>query len=293
MAVAAIFALLIGGMGVKAALVPLHGWLPRAMVAPAPVSALLHAVAVVKAGAFGIIRVLYDVFGIGFSHGYAGTAVLAAVAGFTIVYGSLRALQQDELKARLAYSTVSQLAYIALGACIASPIATIGALVHIVHQGVMKITLFFCAGILAEVRGIHKVSEMAGIGRRMPWTMGAFTAAALGMIGLPPIAGFVSKWYLAGGGLDAGWHWVLRCCWHRACSTRPISCPILHAAWFSGRPAMGSRHKRRGGRWLSLPPLVTAAVALGAGAFAGFWLSPLGWAEIIAERTYFGRAPAP
>jgi multicomponent Na+:H+ antiporter subunit D len=148
-----IFGLLIAGLGVKAALIPLHGWLPQAMVAPAPVSALLHAVAVVKAGAFGIIRVVYEVYGIEFANSLGLTLPLATLAAATIIYGSLRALFQDELKRRLAFSTVSQVSYIVLGIALASPIATLGGLIHLVHQGVQKITLFMCAGNLAETLG--------------------------------------------------------------------------------------------------------------------------------------------
>ncbi|MHA1567835.1 MAG: complex I subunit 5 family protein, partial [Alphaproteobacteria bacterium] len=145
-----IFVLLISGLGVKAALVPLHGWLPQAMVAPAPVSALLHAVAVVKAGAFGIVRVVNDVYGIQFAASLGVTLPLAIVAAATIIYGSTRALFQNDLKRRLAFSTISQVSYIVLGVAVVGPVATIGGLVHLVHQGLMKITLFFCAGNLAE-----------------------------------------------------------------------------------------------------------------------------------------------
>ncbi|RKZ98004.1 MAG: monovalent cation/H+ antiporter subunit D family protein, partial [Gammaproteobacteria bacterium] len=144
-ALIAIFVLLIAGLGVKAALVPFHGWLPQAMIAPAPVSALLHAVAVVKAGAFGIVRVVDDVYGVETAADLGVTGPLAVLAGVTIIYGSLRALFQDDLKRRLAFSTVSQVSYIILGIAIAGPVATMGGLVHLVHQGVMKITLFFCA----------------------------------------------------------------------------------------------------------------------------------------------------
>ena len=163
-----IFLLLIIGLGVKAALVPLHGWLPQAMVAPAPVSALLHAVAVVKAGAFGIVRVVYDVYGVNFADQLGLLTGLGIAAAITIVYGSVKALFQDNLKKRLAYSTVSQVSYIALGIAILGPVGTIGGIVHLVHQGIMKITLFFAAGNYAETLGIHKISEMNGVGRRMP-----------------------------------------------------------------------------------------------------------------------------
>ncbi len=209
-ALRSIFVLLIIGLGVKAALVPLHGWLPQAMVAPAPVSALLHAVAVVKAGAFGIVRVVYDVFGIEFTASLGLLPLLGGLAAITIVYGSMKALTQDHLKKRLAYSTVSQVSYIALGAAILGPLATIGGVVHLVHQGIMKITLFFAAGNYAETLGINRVSQMNGVGKRMPGTTLAFTIGALGMIGIPPVAGFVSKWYLGQGAVEAGVAaWVL------------------------------------------------------------------------------------
>ena len=160
--------------------------------------------AVVKAGAFGIVRVVYDVYGVEFAADLGLLPLLGAAAAFTIVYGSVKALSQDHLKKRLAYSTVSQVSYIALGTAILGPLATIGGLVHLVHQGVMKITLFFAAGNYAETLGIHKVSEMDGVGRRMPGTTLAFSIGALGMIGIPPVAGFVSKWFLGLGALEAG-----------------------------------------------------------------------------------------
>jgi multicomponent Na+:H+ antiporter subunit D len=140
------FVLMIAGLGVKAALIPLHSWLPQAMVAPAPVSALLHAVAVVKAGAFGIIRVVHDVYGIAASTLLSLTQPLLWLAAATVIYASVRALQQQDIKRRLAYSTVSQVSYITLGVALAGPIAAVGAIVHLVHQGLMKVTLFFCAG---------------------------------------------------------------------------------------------------------------------------------------------------
>lgn len=286
-----IFALLIAGLGVKAALVPLHGWLPQAMVAPAPVSALLHAVAVVKAGAFGIVRVVYDVFGVEFAAGLGVLGPLAWLATVTIIYGSLRALFQDDLKRRLAFSTVSQVSYIALGVAIAGPVATIGGLVHLVHQGLMKITLFFCAGNLAETLGIHKVSEMNGVGRRMPWTMAAFTVGAFGMIGAPPIAGFISKWYLALGALEAGQSWVIFVLVGSSLLNAAYFLPILHAAWFREPPVAWPEERffgRKETAWaLLLPPLLTAAMALGAGLLAALPFSPLGWAKLIAAREFY------
>jgi multicomponent Na+:H+ antiporter subunit D len=288
-ALAASFALLAGGFGVKAALVPLHGWLPQAMVAPAPVSALLHAVAVVKAGAFGIVRVVYEVFGIEFAHALGLLGPLAAVAAFTIVYGSLRALAQDDLKRRLAFSTVSQVSYIVLGVTILGPVATVGGLVHLVHQGLMKITLFFCAGNLAETLGIHKVSEMGGCGRRMPYTMAAFTIGAFGMIGVPPVAGFVSKWYLGSGALAAGQAWVVAVLVASSLLNAAYFLPVLHRAWFA-RQAAPWPHESPAGvdakPALLWPALFAAAAALGAGILAGLPVSPLGWAKLIAVREY-------
>ncbi len=204
-----IFLLLIAGVGVKAAIVPLHGWLPQAMVAPAPVSALLHAVAVVKAGAFGIVRIVYEVYGVEFAQSLDLLYPLAIVAAVTILWGSFRALFQDDLKKRLAYSTVSQVSYIVLGVALFGPIGTIGGLVHLVHQGIMKITLFFCAGNYAETLGIHKVSEMDGAGRRMPLTTLAFSIGALGMMGAPLTAGAVSKAWLSDGAAAAGMDWAI------------------------------------------------------------------------------------
>jgi multicomponent Na+:H+ antiporter subunit D len=287
-----IFLLLILGLGVKAALVPLHGWLPQAMVAPAPVSALLHAVAVVKAGAFGIVRVVYDVYGVEFAAGLGVLGPLAAVAAATILYGSLKALSQDHLKKRLAYSTVSQVSYIVLGTAILGPLATIGGLVHLVHQGLMKITLFFAAGNYAENLGIHRISEMDGVGQRMPRTTLAFTVGALGMIGIPPVAGFISKWYLGLGALQAGvGAWVVPVLVASSLLNAAYFLPILYRAWFK-RP-VGSwpaeRPRVAGGELpgaLLWPPLATAALSLLAGLFAASPYSPLEWAQLIAAREY-------
>jgi multicomponent Na+:H+ antiporter subunit D len=285
-----IFVLLIAGLGVKAALLPLHGWLPQAMVAPAPVSALLHAVAVVKAGAFGIVRVVYDVYGVDFAAELGVLPPLAVLAAATIVYGSFRALSQDGLKKRLAYSTVSQVSYIALGTAIFGPVASIGGIVHLVHQGVMKITLFFCAGNLAETLGIHNVSEMRGCGRRMPLTMAAFTVGALGMIGVPPVAGFVTKWYLGTGAVAAGSDWVLLVLAASSLLNAAYFLPILYTAWFQA-PAGPWPDEQPRGRFeaplmLLVPAVVTAVLSLAAGLLAAAPFSPLEWAKLIAAREY-------
>lgn len=286
----AIFALLIAGLGVKATLVPLHGWLPQAMLAPAPVSALLHAVAVVKAGAFGIVRVILDVYGIELAADLGVTLPLAMIAAATIIYASVRAIFQDNLKRRLAYSTISQVSYITLGIATVGPIAAIGGIVHLVHQGLMKITLFFCAGNLAATLGIQTISEMDGVGRRMPLTMAAFTLGALGMIGVPPLAGFVSKWYLGTGAMAAGQDWIIVVLVASSALNAVYFLPIIYSAWF--KEAKGSWPNERlcgklETRWmLLLPPLATAFLLLLVGLLANAPLSPLEWARLIAEREY-------
>jgi multicomponent Na+:H+ antiporter subunit D len=284
-----IFALLIIGVGVKAAIVPLHGWLPQAMVAPAPVSALLHAVAVVKAGAFGITRIVLDVYGVGNSKTLGLLVPLTLASSVTIIYGSIRALQQDNLKRRLAYSTVSQISYIALGVSLADQsIAVIGGLVHIVHQGLMKITLFFCAGNLAETLGVHRISQMKGVAKRMPLTMAAFSVGALGMIGVPPTVGFISKWHLGLGGLMAGNWWVVLVL---AVSTLLNACyfiPIITSSWF-GQHSGGSWPAERDfghleTHWmLLLPPIITAIIVVVVGVIANAQFSPLAWVRFIAK----------
>jgi multicomponent Na+:H+ antiporter subunit D len=283
-----IFMLFMAGLGVKAALVPLHGWLPKAMVAPAPVSALLHAVAVVKAGAFGIVRIVYDVYGVQTAAALGVLQPLAIAAAATILYGSVRALFQDELKKRLAYSTVSQVAYIVLGAALIGPAATIGGLVHIVHQGIMKITLFFCAGNYAETLGTHRVSEMNGVGRRMPLTTAAFTVGALGMIGVPFLAGAVTKHYLKLGAEQAGAGWVVWVLTASSLLNAGYFLPVLFRAWVKAPPASWPEEHDFGKgetHWmLLLPPLLTAAMVIWAGVCAESSFSPLAWVKLIAAR---------
>jgi multicomponent Na+:H+ antiporter subunit D len=261
-----------------------------AMVAPAPVSALLHAVAVVKAGAFGIARVVYDVYGIEFANTLGLLGPLAIAASITILYGSLRALAQDDLKKRLAFSTISQVSYIILGISLFGPIGTIGGLVHLLHQGLMKITLFFCAGNYAETLGVHKVSELDGAGQRMPATSVAFTLGAFGMIGIPPMAGFISKWYLGMGALNAGMDWVLAVLILSSLLNAAYFLPILYRIWFRRRERPWCEGKVVGRfetpALLLIPTLATAAFALVAGLFAGMPFSPLYWAQVIVSREY-------
>ncbi len=205
LAMGVLLALFVFGIA-KAAVMPVHFWLPAAMVAPTPVSALLHAVAVVKAGVFSIVKVVVFVFGVDTLKESGAGDWLVYVAGFTVIVASLMALRQDHLKRRLAYSTISQLSYVVLGASLLSPLAVVGAILHIAAHAVSKITLFFAAGSLHTAARIDHVSEMDGIGYRMPWTMGAFAVGALSMIGMPLTAGFLGKWFmLIGAAGSAQW----------------------------------------------------------------------------------------
>ena len=199
-----LYGLFVFGIG-KAALMPFHRWLPAAMVAPTPVSALLHAVAVVKAGVFAILKVTVYIFGIDLVGGSTASTALLWVAALTIIGASLVALYQDNLKRRLAYSTISQLSYVVLGAVLANAASISGAAVHIATHAVGKITLFFCAGAILVAAHKTRVSELDGLGRQMPLTMGAFLIASLSIAGLPPTGGLWGKWYLALGALDAGY----------------------------------------------------------------------------------------
>ncbi len=193
----------------KAGLMPAHSWLPGAMVAPTPVSALLHAVAVVKVGVFCVYRIYADVFGAEVLSQMSGEEWTMVIASATILISSLIALSQDNLKRRLAFSTIGQLGYVVLGAAIATDRGQGGAVLHIAMHACGKITLFFCAGAIFVATGKKYVSELRGLGRKMPLTMGAFMIGALSVIGLPPLGGFISKWYIALGALDRDAIWVV------------------------------------------------------------------------------------
>ena len=228
-------ALLLGlfvlGIG-KAAVMPVHRWLPAAMVAPTPVSALLHAVAVVKAGVFTITKVVIYIFGLEFLAGVPAERILVYVAGFTVVASSIVALRQDNLKRLLAYSTIGQLSYIVLAAMVLTPLAEIGAALHMVAHGVAKITLFFTAGAIYVAAGKTRVSELDGIAHRMPWTLTAFAIGALSMVGVPPTAGFVSKWYIIAGAFQNDLYFVLVVLILSTGLNAAYFLPIIHRAFF-------------------------------------------------------------
>lgn len=198
----AIYIMLFIGFGVKAALAPFHSWLPNAMVAPTPVSALLHAVAVVKSGIFGLVRISYFIFTPAIIYAIDADVFINILIGITILMGSILALHHDNLKKRFAYSTISQLGYVTLGISLLNQNAFVGGMLHLVNHAFIKIVLFFCAGSILIASGKTKVSEIRGIGRKMPVTMTCFAIASLSLVGIPPTNGFVSKWYLALGGLE-------------------------------------------------------------------------------------------
>ena len=200
-----VFVLAFFGFGVKAAIFPFHRWLPAASVAPTPVTALLHAVAVVKSGAFAVMRLVYFGFGCDFLRGtWAQHAVLAASA-FTVMFGSAMALRMPHLKRRLAYSTVANLSYILVGFASMSPLGLAGGLLHMVFHAVIKISLFFCAGAILHHNELEYVYDMEGLGRKMPVTCGVFLAASLALMGIPPLGGFLSKWTIGVAAAGASW----------------------------------------------------------------------------------------
>ena len=253
------------GIG-KAAVMPFHFWLPAAMVAPTPVSALLHAVAVVKAGVFSIVKVVVYVFGIE-TLASAGTADwLLWVAGATVIIASVVALMQDNLKKRLAYSTVSQLSYVVLAAAILTPISVVGAAMHIAAHAVSKITLFFAAGSIYTAAHFTEVSQLKGIGRRMPWTMTAFAIGALSMIGVPPTAGFLGKWFMLSGAMETGKWVAVGVIFVSTLLNAAYFLPIIYSAFFS-KPDEGDAAHDHGEAPL---PIVIALMLTAAGTIALF-----------------------
>jgi len=243
----------------KAALMPMHAWLPAAMVAPTPVSALLHAVAVVKVGVFSIARIMTGVFGIQFLSANHLGPLVSYIAAFTVMTASLIALSQDGLKRRLAFSTIGQLAYIVLGVALLSPKGMTGGLVHIAMHAFGKITLFFCAGAIFVATGKKNVSEMAGIGRRMPVTMLAFFIGSLSVIGLPPTGGFFSKWYLVLGTLQSGQTVMLVVLLLSSLLNAAYFLPIVYNAFFCPQErALFGEKIEEAPRWCVIPPVVTA-----------------------------------
>jgi multicomponent Na+:H+ antiporter subunit D len=277
-AVAILLALFMFGIG-KAALMPFHRWLPAAMVAPTPVSALLHAVAVVKAGVFAVVKIIVYVFGLEQLAG--ATDWLIGIAAFTIIAASMVALSADNLKRRLAYSTVSQLSYVILAAAILAPLSVMAAALHIAAHAFGKITLFFAAGSIYTAAHKTEISQLDGIGRRMPWTMTAFGIGALSMIGLPPAAGFVSKWYLVSGAMQQAQWFALAVILLSTLLNAAYFLPILWRAFFRPLSADALAHPHGEAPW----PMVLALSLTAAGTLALFFFPdvPLALARQLVE----------
>jgi multicomponent Na+:H+ antiporter subunit D len=230
-AVGLLLGLFVFGIG-KAAVMPVHRWLPAAMVAPTPVSALLHAVAVVKAGVFTVTKIIIYIFGVDFLFAEPSSGWLVYAAAFTIIAASVVALRQQNLKRLLAYSTVAQLSYVVMATAILKPLAEIGAAVHIVAHAFGKITLFFAAGAIYTAAKKTELHQLRGIAWRMPWTMGAFTIGALSMIGVPPTGGFVSKWYILAGAFQADNYIAIAAIIASTALNAAYFLPIIFMAWF-------------------------------------------------------------
>jgi len=255
-----VFVLFLFGFA-KNAVMPLHSWLPAAMVAPTPVSALLHAVAVVKTGVFATLRVFLFVFGLDAMKLLGADALALVVASVTIILGSLLALGQDNLKARLAFSTVSQLSYIVLGAALLTPSGILGGVAHISNHAVSKITLFLCAGSIYVSTHKTEVSQMSGLPRQMPWTMAAFSVASLSLVGIPPASGFISKWYLAVGAVQRGSGWLLGVLLASSLLNAAYLGPIVFKAYFE-EPRDRAHHAISEVPWMVIPLVLTALASL-------------------------------
>ena len=254
----ALLVLFLAAAGVKAAIMPLHAWLPAAMVAPAPVSALLHAVAVVKAGVFACLRIIGFVFGPTLLDGTPEVAVLAAACAVTMVVGSLIAIAEDSLKRRLAFSTIVHLSYMVLGSALLAPVAFAGSVLHMANHGLAKITLFLCVGAIQTVAGVDKLSELGGLARRMPWTFAALSVAALGLAGVPGLCGFAGKLLLARGAADAGEPLFLAVMIGGSVLSVAYLLPILKVAYLDAGPPGAPRVRTP--RLMLVPLVVTAGL---------------------------------
>ncbi len=283
-----LFFLLTVAGAVKAGLMPLHGWLPSAMVAPTPVSALLHAVAVVKAGAFCIIRIIGYVYGPSLLADLGAAQVLAWLAVFTIIVSSLIAMKQDNMKRRLAYSTIGQLSYVVLGASMLSPLGMLGAMYHIVAHAVMKITLFMCAGAVIVTTHKENISEMNGIGRRMPITFGCFTIAALGIAGMPFVVGFISKWDILLGALEIGQPLYLAVLVVSALLGLSYLMPVCYIAFFKKDETGEFAEYGEADKRMLLPICLTADLSLILGIMPNFGVHLYDLAEIAANAVTAG-----
>ncbi len=257
----------------KNGVMPFHNWLPSAMVAPTPVSALLHAVAVVKVGVFSTVRVMLYVFGTDLMRDLNLGLPTAYFVSITIVVGSIVALSKDNLKARLAYSTVSQLSYVILGVALLTAPGIQGGIIHIANHAFSKITLFFCAGAIYVATHKKNISEMSGLGRAMPFTFGAFALASLSMIGAPPVAGFVTKWYLLNGAWDANSIGIIVVLLISTLLNAAYFAPVVYQGFF-GKPSQADvEHKYTEAHPALVVPLsITAVISVLIGLFPNFFM---------------------
>lgn len=281
-----IFILFIGAVGVKAGIMPLHSWLPSAMAAPTPVSALLHAVAVVKSGVFAVIRVVGFVIGTDVMGEYGLNDILIILAGATIIIASLLAFAQDNLKRRLAYSTVGHLSYIVLGAALLTPLGMQGGIMHIAAHATMKITLFFCAGAIYVNLHKENISELNGIAKVMPWTMAAFTIGSMGLAGVPPLNGFVSKWYLALGSLQGDMIIPLIILVVSGLLNIGYFFPIIQRAYF--RKGEGLEKYGEASPLMVVPLFATAVLSILFGLFPNLFFNFFDLASSIADSLFTG-----
>jgi multicomponent Na+:H+ antiporter subunit D len=247
----------------KSAVMPVHRWLPAAMVAPTPVSALLHAVAVVKAGVFTITKIVVYTFGVDFLFAEPSSGWLFYAAAFTIIAASVVALRQQNLKRLLAYSTVAQLSYVVMAAAVLKPLAEVGAAIHMVAHAFGKITLFFAAGAIYTASKKTELHQLRGIGRRMPVTMMAFTIGALSMIGVPPTGGFVSKWYILAGAFQADNYVALATIIVSTALNAAYFLPIVYFAWFEKDNTPAGKEHGEAPFAAVLALVITAALTLG------------------------------
>lgn len=247
----------------KVGIMPMHSWLPAAMVAPTPVSALLHAVAVVKVGAFSVVRVLTGIVGTGVLADFKISGIICVIASFTIIVASLIALSQDELKRRLAFSTIGQLSYIVLGVALLSKSGMTGGMLHIAMHAFGKITLFFCAGAIFCATGVKYISQMKGIGRKMPITMTAFLFGSLSVVGFPPCGGFISKWYLVLGTIESGNLIFLFVLLTSSFLNAAYFFPIFYNAFFCSEDQMLFEDKvEEAPLWCVVPLVITASISV-------------------------------
>ncbi|HKL14935.1 MAG TPA: monovalent cation/H+ antiporter subunit D family protein [Balneolaceae bacterium] len=284
-----VFILFLGAVGVKAGIMPIHGWLPAAMAAPTPVSALLHAVAVVKSGVFAVTRMVGFIFGTDVMAAYGLNDILIVLAGTTIILASLIAFAQDNLKRRLAYSTVGHLSYIVLGIALLTPLGMTGGIMHIAAHATMKITLFFCAGAIYVNLHRTEISNLNGIAKVMPWTMGAFAVGSMGLAGIPPINGFFSKWHLILGSFEGDMIIPALVLIVSGLLNVGYFFPILYRAYF--KKGEGLEKYGEASPFMVVPIVITATLSVLFGLFPNLFFNFFDIALLVSESLFNGGTP--